>query len=105
MVDVSDGLLADVGHIAMASGVVIDLETAAFSIPEAVSTVADALGTEPVRFVLSGGDDYALVATFSAATELPDGWTRIGTVRDGDHPGVLVDGATYDGPTGHRHFV
>jgi thiamine-monophosphate kinase len=105
MVDVSDGLLADVGHIAMASGVVIDLETAAFSIPEAVSTVADALGTEPVRFMLSGGDDYALVATFSAASELPDGWTRIGTVRDGDHPGVLVDGATYDGPTGHRHFT
>jgi len=105
MVDVSDGLLADVGHIALASGVVVDLETEAFSIPEAVSTVADALGTDPIRFVLSGGDDYALVATFSAATELPDGWTRIGTVRDGDHPGVLVDGGTYDGPTGHRHFV
>lgn len=105
MVDVSDGLLADVGHIALASGVVIDLETETFTIPEAVSTVADALGTDPIRFVLSGGDDYALVATFSAASELPDGWTRIGTVRDGDHPGVLVDGAPFDGPAGHKHFV
>ena len=105
MVDVSDGLLADLGHIALASGVIVDLETEAFTIPEAVSTVADALGTDPIRFVLSGGDDYALVATFSAATELPDGWTRIGTVRDGDHPGVLVDGSTFDGPTGHRHFA
>jgi thiamine-monophosphate kinase len=105
MVDVSDGLLADVGHIALASGVVIDLETAAFTIPEAITTVAGALGTDPIRLVLSGGDDYALVATFSAATDLPDGWTRIGSVRDGDHPGVLVDGATYDGPTGHRHFT
>jgi len=105
MVDVSDGLLADVGHIALASGVVIDLETVAFTIPEAVSTVAGALGIDPIRFVLSGGDDYALVATFSSATELPDGWTKIGSVRDGDHPGVLVDGATFDGPTGHRHFV
>ncbi len=105
MVDVSDGLLADVGHIALASGVVVDLETEAFTIPEAISTVAGALGVEPIQFVLSGGDDYALVATFSSASELPDGWTRIGTVRDGDHPGVLVDGATYDGPTGHRHFV
>ena len=105
MVDVSDGLLADVGHIALASGVVIDLETEAFTIPEAISTVAGALGVEPIQFVLSGGDDYALVATFSSASELPDGWTRIGTVRDGDHPGVLVDGATFDGPTGHRHFV
>ena len=105
MVDVSDGLLADVGHIALASGVVIDLESAAFTIPEAITTVAGALGTDPIRFVLSGGDDYALVATFSTASELPDGWTRIGTVRDGDHPGVLVDGANYDGPTGHKHFT
>ena len=80
MVDVSDGLLADVGHIAVASGVVIDLETAAFTIPEGVSTVADALGVDPLRFVLSGGDDYALVATFSSATDLPDGWTKIGSV-------------------------
>ncbi len=105
MVDVSDGLLADVGHIAVASGVVIDLETAAFAIPEAVTTVAGALGVDPMQFVLSGGDDYALVATFSSATELPAGWTRIGSVRDGDHPGVLVDGSTFDGPTGHKHFT
>ena len=108
MIDVSDGLLADVGHLAVASGVVIDVESTAFTIPEAVTTVADALGTEPIRFVLTGGDDYALVATFSSATDLPGGWTQIGTVRDiktGEHPGVLVDGSPYDGPTGHRHFA
>jgi thiamine-monophosphate kinase len=107
MIDVSDGLLADVGHIARASGVVIDLQAAAFTIPEAVSTVADALGTEPIRFVLTGGDDYALAATFSSASELPQGWTQIGTVRDagtGEEPGVLVDGSTFEGPPGHRHF-
>ena len=108
MIDVSDGLLADVGHIALASGVVVDLETAAFTIPEAVSTVADALGTDPIRFVLTGGDDYALVATFSSATDLPDGWIRIGEVRDmrsGEEPCVLVDGTAFDGPPGHRHFA
>ncbi|MGI9085481.1 MAG: thiamine-phosphate kinase [Aeromicrobium sp.] len=108
MIDVSDGLLADAGHVARASGVVIDLDPTAFTIPEAVGTVADALGTDPIRFVLTGGDDYALVATFSAATDLPHGWTRIGAVRDmqtGEKPGVLVDGSPYDGPTGHRHFA
>jgi thiamine-monophosphate kinase len=33
---------------------------------------------------------------------LPEGWRRIGTVAEGS--GVTVDGATYDGPTGHTHF-
>jgi thiamine-monophosphate kinase len=70
--------------------------------------LADALGTDPIRFVLTGGDDYALAATFSAPTELPPGWTRIGVVRDvtsGEEPGVLVDGSPYDGPAGHQHFA
>ncbi len=108
MIDVSDGLLADLAHVARASSVVIDVETAAFAVPEAVGTVADALGTDPLRFVLTGGDDYALAATFSAATELPSGWRRIGTVRDvasGDQPSVLVDGSPYEGVHGHQHFA
>lgn len=108
MIDVSDGLLADVGHVARASDVVIDLQTEAFTIPEAVGTVADALGTDPIRFVLTGGDDYALVATFSAATELPADWTAVGSVRDArsdEKPGVLVDGSHFEGPHGHRHYT
>ncbi|MGH3458368.1 thiamine-phosphate kinase [Aeromicrobium sp.] len=108
MIDVSDGLLADVGHVARASAVVIDLETDAFRIPEAVGTVADALGTDPIRFMLTGGDDYALVATFSPATAVPDGWTTIGSVRDvqsGEEPGVLVDSSPFEGPHGHRHYA
>lgn len=102
MVDVSDGLLADVGHIATASGVRIDIETETLTVPGPVGTVAEALGADPLKFVLTGGDDYALVATFSAVTELPDGWTRIGTVSDG--AGVTVDGAPYDGESGHQHW-
>jgi thiamine-monophosphate kinase len=102
MTDVSDGLIADLAHIADASGVAIDLESAAFVIPEAVSTVAEALGRQALDFVLNGGDSYALVATFSSETALPDGWTAIGTVADG--AGVTVDGETYGGPAGHQHF-
>jgi thiamine-monophosphate kinase len=102
MTDVSDGLIADLAHIADASGVAIDLESSAFVIPEAVSTVAEALGRQALDFVLNGGDSYALVATFSSETALPDGWTAIGTVADG--AGVTVDGETYGGPAGHQHF-
>lgn len=102
MIDVSDGLLADVGHIATASRVAIDLHSSALPIFEPVKVVAQALGVDPISFVLTGGDDYALVATFSQATELPEGWTWIGTVSDGS--GVTVDGQAWEGPTGHQHF-
>lgn len=102
MTDVSDGLVADAGHLAAASGVAIDLWTEAFVVHEAVETVGGALGIDPLRFVLTGGDDYALVATFSAQTSLPDGWAQIGLVADGS--GVTVDGKAYEGAGGHEHF-
>lgn len=107
MIDVSDGLLADLEHVATASSVVIDVDSSAFEISEPVSTVADALGADPLRFILTGGDDYALAALFSARSELPEGWTRVGVARHvdtGEEPAVLVDGATYEGSPGHQHF-
>lgn len=102
MIDVSDGLVADVGHLAAASGVAVDVETAAFELAEPLQAVGAALGVDPMQFILGGGDDHALVATFPADVPLPDGWTRIGSVADGE--GVTVDGGAYEGPTGHRHF-
>jgi thiamine-monophosphate kinase len=102
MIDVSDGLLADLGHVAEASGVAVDVESDGFEIAEPLQAVGAALGADPLRFVLTGGDDHALVATFPAGALLPDAWTRIGTVSEG--AGVTVDGAAYDGPAGHTHF-
>ncbi len=102
MTDVSDGLLKDAGNIAARSGVAIDLDSSCFEIAAPVATVGEALGVDPLSFVLTGGDDYALVATFSAATELPKEWTRIGVVSDGS--GVTVDGQPYEGSQGHEHF-
>ena len=55
-----------------------------------------------MRFILGGGDDHALAATFPAGTVLPDAWRPVGSVREGE--GVTVDGGAYDGPTGHTHF-
>jgi len=102
MVDVSDGLLAEAGHLAAASGVAIDVRTDAIEVPEPLHAVAAATGADPVQFVLGGGDDHALLATFPAGTTLPDGFTVIGAVTEGE--GVTVDGAAYDGPTGWTHF-
>jgi thiamine-monophosphate kinase len=107
MIDISDGLLADLGHIARASGVVIDLRTATLDVPTRLADVGAALGADPRHWLLTGGDDHALAATFPPDALLPFGWIRIGTVSApaGDEPAVLVDGRAYEGGSpGWDHF-
>ncbi len=105
MIDISDGLLAEVGHLAADSGVAIDVRRGAFDLPDPLHAVGAALNIDPVSLVLSGGEDHSLLATFPAGTTLPEGWSAIGTVHDRGEPGeVTVDGAPYDGPTGWTHF-
>ncbi len=102
MIDISDGLIADLGHVATASRVAIDLDKAAFDVPPQMRDAAQALGTDPFHWVLGGGEDHALVATFPEGTTLPDGFTPIGKVVDGS--GVTVDGKPHKGPAGWDHF-
>lgn len=102
MIDTSDGLLADTGHIATASGVQIDITSTALALPQRLVEVASALGADPRHWVLTGGEDHALVATFPADGGLPVGWTAIGEVRTGS--GVVVDGHPYEGPAGWDHY-
>lgn len=105
MIDVSDGLIADLGHIADASDVRIDLRSDAFELPDPVRAVAAATGKDPLGFVLTGGEDHALAATFPAGA-VPDGWVEVGAVAetDGTAPGVTVDGAAWSGEGGWEHF-
>jgi thiamine-monophosphate kinase len=107
LVDVSDGLLADLGHVARASGVAVDLRRESFEIDEPLRAVGAALGVDSLGFVLTGGDDHPLVGTFSSAGSVPEGWQAIGAVHaveEGRDALVTVDGSGYDGSTGYRHF-
>jgi len=103
MIDVSDGLLADLGHIGASSGVGIDVRTADLDVPTRLVEVGAALGADPVQWVLTGGEDHALAATFPPFTELPDGWRPIGVATMAES-GITVDGKPYSGNAGWTHW-
>jgi thiamine-monophosphate kinase len=126
MIDVSDGLLADLGHVADASGVALDLDSSSLVTGGPLSAAAaflrrqqpasyrtDRADSQPptaLEWVLTGGEDHSLVATFPATAQLPPRWRVIGQVRAADGvPGVpgaavTVDGAPHAGPPGWQHF-
>ncbi|HEV2779625.1 MAG TPA: thiamine-phosphate kinase [Actinophytocola sp.] len=102
MIDVSDGLLADLEHLAEASGIAIDVRTDLLTVDQKLVDVATALGADSMHWVLTGGEDHALAATFPEPAAVPDGWTAIGTVTRGR--AVTVDGKPYEGPAGWQHW-
>jgi thiamine-monophosphate kinase len=107
MIDVSDGLLADLAHVARASAVMIELATDGFSVAEPLQAVAAATGTDPLSLILTGGEDHALAASFPSLSQVPEGWQVVGAVRAvraGEEPTVLVDGAVWEGNAGFDHF-
>jgi thiamine-monophosphate kinase len=102
MIDVSDGLIADLRHVAEASAVTLDLSADALSadLPP-LAEAAEAVGVDPWSWVLGGGEDHALTAVF--AGPVPPGWRTIGRVLDGPAR-VLVDGDEWRGYAGWQSF-
>ncbi len=102
MIDISDGLVADLGHIAVASGIALNVVTASLPGTSDLTAAADWLGADWREWALAGGEDHALAATFPAPQDVPPAWTVIGMASRGS--GILVDGQTWNGPAGWDHF-
>lgn len=101
LTDISDGLLADLGHVAAASNVAIDVHSSALTDPE-LCAVAKLLDADAMHWVSAGGEDHAFAGTWSPDIALPAGWRPIGIVTAGS--GVTVDGVAPIGGTGWESF-
>jgi thiamine-monophosphate kinase len=108
MLDISDGLIRDGLRLARASNAVLDLDGEELKrLGECLEPASALLRVDPLPWVLGGGEDHGLLATFPPGVQLPPGFTAIGSVQapgTNEIPGVKIAGQAA-GTGGWDHFA
>lgn len=107
MIDVSDGLVADLGHVCRASAVGARIDARSLPLPPVpgYDALARRLGHDPLALALTGGEDFELVVVTPRALDLSDVATAIGEIVAGPAGQVEIEGGPPLARTGHDHFA
>jgi thiamine-monophosphate kinase len=115
MIDLSDGLAGDAGHLSRAGAVALRIDAGALPIAEGVAEIAATAGLDPLQLAVSGGEDYELLAAIPAERldEATTGigktaettLTPIGAVEAGEGVEIRLPGGGLLEVRGHDHFA